>query len=993
MDGGGRSYHHRGGGRRGRGYGRGRGRGRGFRHQPYNNNNRSRFNNNRGGGRPGNRFGGSQGAQDPQSAMVRQVSSFVSRVGEYKNIREATFEDIQQLRPVVATTAANINDLAVVLCSEDKLDMLFKFEQEQHLSQSKIEDGSNGSGAFNPSNVKLEDKAGKMGHLLISCAAGLPLQTPCYAALTVALHEHIQGTKWQGFAHRCVNYALQHMARDLDGILRTGRNVAHGTCRIKLLLRYLAILGKVGVVQGYQNEQAADPSKLSVFGFLSMLVEAAKAALQQNAPNLAFLLAYLVLSTLPYVIEYVPQESIDAWIIQPLETVLETYTSTFTPGTGRTSILLKSEQDDGEEDYDEEDDDEEEEEVDEEGGQICDTLQDLLRVSRKLREPSRFALPTDSPWKGLTKRSAPDTETGETIMTPITFTNEPIYLSMSIFRSVSYLVGGQGTFSIVPFGLEGVIFGRLPIFGSPPDPDDDEEEEDMEDGATKNENLQAFRSGFSLLDRFFASDILRDCLISHETFVTPTGLQQGSAKSVAEELLTASHIFAGENPSRGMEYAIVETLFALLAQSWNQSAMKHIYVSRILLELTRLQPQLFSPALAVAVTNLFGDYLPALVPASRDNFSCWFAFHLINTDYQWPSAYWELWQPYAVTAKQTSRGDFVRRSLQMMVENVSDPSVIISDCLSDSRSLVCEFFPRTTATCTEYPEGSALSNLENEINRRLWDINEDPASLLQFILSEDVAASIAGVEGTWLRSQVLTKVLIEPAKKIFVGMKDSLETVHNDDDQMVDDTHQSKDFCTMICDAIAQYSSTLTSVLAKESQQYGDIALGGAQSLRQIEAVVYFNSSILQGIIACLLKHSIINNVAVSRWVLGDLGENISGYIISRWWVYVLDALRVEQGGEGMVIDGHAAEASALASRTEMLKYTVARVCTLLATTNEKRLDPMQVDLVDGMKTIVSRALSMGILEANTANGLADLCTGFGGSVSVELLKASLAQY
>ena len=89
--GGGRGYY-RGGGRHRYHRGRGRGRGRGHRHQPYNHN-RSRYNNNHGGrgrGRPGNRFGaGSFAQQDPQVAMLRQVYSFVSRVGEFKNIRES----------------------------------------------------------------------------------------------------------------------------------------------------------------------------------------------------------------------------------------------------------------------------------------------------------------------------------------------------------------------------------------------------------------------------------------------------------------------------------------------------------------------------------------------------------------------------------------------------------------------------------------------------------------------------------------------------------------------------------------------------------------------------------------------------------------------------------------------------------------------------------------------------------------------------------------
>ena len=964
-EGGGRSYHRGGsgggGGRRGRGRGRGGpGRGRGYRHQPYNNRSRGGGGGGGGGQRPSNRFGGSQAAQDPQTAMIRQVSSFVSRVGEFKNItKETPKEDTGLgLNAVEATTAGNINDLVLVLCSEDKLDMLFRYQQEV---QPKVEEGNDNT--TRPTQLpasKAEEKVGKLGHLVVSCAAGLPLQTPCYAALTLAVHEQIKESQWTGFAARCVGYAMDNVARDLDEILSTGKNVAHGCCRIKLLLRYLAILGKMGVVQGFQSEQAADPNKLTIFGLLSTLVEAAKIAKQRNAAVITHLLAYLVLSTLPYVMGYVPQESINEWILKPIESLFEDYKSAFTPGLGRTSILLKDEQDDGDANIEEEDDEEDEEEDDDSSGQVCDSLQDLLRVSRKFREPTRFALPIDSPWKGLVRRGNFNPETGETETVPIAFTDDPLYLSVNNCGSLKLLLTGEGNFPLLPFTLDGVVFGRLPIFGPPPDPDDDgdDEEETEEDAAAKNENLLAFKSGFSLLDRFFVSETLRDCLISHESFVSPTGLQQGTAKDVAEELLSVRHVFSGENPSKGLEYAIVETLFALVAQCREESNVKHTSISRILLELTRLHPQLFSPSLAVAMTNLFEDYLPALVPTARDNFSRWFAFHLINTDYQWPSAFWELWQPYALSPQQSSRGDFVRRALHVMVENVSNPSVVLNECIPHSKSLSAEFFPRTSATLGKYVEGSPMHILDGEINKRIWDQNDDPALLLDFLLGEEVSSAIATVEGSWLRSQALIRVLVSPASKIFDSLNDDLNASDKGDDDMVDDTAQSKDFYMSICDGLVKYSSTLTGVLTTEAEAHGDITQGGAIVLRQVEAMAYFNVSILQGIVSHLIDLSVVNGVSVARWALGDLGESSPGYIISRWWIFALDALRQgtssSMGSGGMVVDGSAAESSFIASRNEMMKYLVPRVCMLLATKNEKRLDPMQVYLVEGMKTVAS---------------------------------------
>ncbi|KAL3916674.1 MAG: hypothetical protein SGILL_005070 [Bacillariaceae sp.] len=971
-------HHHRGGGRRGRGYGRGRGgRGRGHRHQPYNNSrNRNR------GGRPSNRFGGNQAALDPETAMVRQISSFVSRVGEFKNIREVP-EGVA-LRAVEATTAGNINELVGVLCSEDKIEMLFKYREQLQATPQ-----------FQPPVVKPEEKIGKLGHVLISCAAGLPLQTASYAALTLAVHEQTKESPWKGFAHRCAGYAMYNISKDLDEILGTGKNISQPACRIKLLLRYLAVLGRVGVVQGFQSEQAADPTKLTIFGLLSTMVEAAKAAQQRNALVVSYLLAQLVLSTLPYLMEYVPQESIDEWILKPLKELLAGYSSSFTPGTGRTAILLKGEQDDGDSNDDDEEDEDDEDDDEEGSGPICDSLQDLLRVAEKFREPTRFALPIDSPWKGLTRTTAPNPESGETEIIPVAFSEDPLYLSVGESKSLQLLLTGEGDFTLVQFSLDGVVFGRLPIFGAPPDPDNDEEE--MDENAPKNESLLAFQKSMSLLDRFFVSETLRDCVMCHESFVNPTGLLHGSAKSVAEELVSIHHLFSGENPSTGMEYAIVESLFGLLSQAQEGGAVKHTSVARVLLELTRLHPQRFSPALAVAMTNLFEDYLPSLVPAARDNYCRWFSFHLINTDYQWPSAYWELWQPYALSPNQSSRGDFVRRSLQLMVENVSNPSTIEKECLSDSKTLTAEFFPRTTATYVQHAEGSPMENFEAEMNRRIWDQSEDPATLAEFLLGEEVTNALQGVEGHFLKSQAMTRVLFSPATKVHQSLKDELSVSENGDDGMMDDTAQTKDLILTVLDAIPRYGKTLQAVLIKEAETGGDVALGGALCLRHVESMAYFNASILRGAIAGLLKQSVVNGVAVARWALGDVGDAGVSYLVPRWWLYVNDALRlgtpVAEGNDGMVLDGNAAESMAKAAREGALKYAMTRACSLLATKDEKKLSPEQVDLVEGTKSIVSMAVNMQGQDGTVAPALASMCSEFGGSMAVELLKNSLEQF
>lgn len=912
--------------------------------------------------------------------MLRQFSSFVSRVGEFKNISEQAVGEQNnelRLRPVEATTAGNINDLVTVLCSQDKMEMLFKYQ------------------AATMPGIKAEEKIGNLGHLVISCASSLPQQTPCYAALTLAINEQIKGCQWEGFASRCVGYAMHNIIGDLDMILHTGKNVAHASCRMKLLLRYLAILGKVGVVKGYEEAPGgtSDFNKLSIFGLLAVLVQTAKVSQERNLPaTIAQLLISLVLSTLPYLIEYVPQDAIEELILKPIETLLETYRSSFTPGTGCTSILLKGEQDDGEEmDDDDEDDDEDDE--DDSGGQICDSLQDLFRVSKNLRTTSRFALQLDSPWKGLIRRVTPEEGNGEseTQTHPVSYSDEPLYLSVTGSNSLRFLLGNEGEFNFVPFSLDGVIFGRLPIFGSPPDPDDDDEEEDLEGGA-KNEELEAFRNNFGLLDRFFVADVLRDCLISHETLVNDTGLQLGSAKSVAEELLSVSHLFSGENPSQGIAYAIVETIFGLIVQSREHCVLRHTFLSRVLLELTRLRPALISPALAVAMTNAFEDYLPALVPIARDNISRWFAFHLTNTDYQWPTAYWQLWEPYA--KKRSSRGDFVRRAIQVMVENVSDPTIVINGCLTNAESLTENCFPSSKNPIIQYSEGDLSVQLETEIEKRVWDNEESPDTLTEYLIQFEIDSP--SVKGRWLKSIALLKVLVAPLKNIEKSLKDAASKKEEDGmDQMVDDTHESKDYYIIVTDAIEKYKQTFVKILNKEAELYGDVTEGGALALRHVEEVANFNDSLLQGMVSCFLRNSIFEGSAILRWALGDLGEALTVDVVPRWWEFASDALAISkpaaESNDGMIVDGSAAEAAAMAARQIILTYAVKRVCTLLATYNQKRLDPVQVDLLEGMKCVALRAKS---LDGSSANilPLTDLCSGFGGSAAVELLKSSLMQ-
>ena len=983
--GGGRGWH-RGGVRHNHRYrGRGRGRGRGHRHQPYNNN-RSRYNSNHGGrgrGRPGNRFGaGSFAQQDPQTAMLRQVFSFVSRVGEFNDITQfdpsTEAQNVFKLRPVEANTARNIKDLVNVLCSEDKLDILFKYQP-----------------ASVP-GIKSEETIGNLGHLVISCASSLPLQTTCYAALTLALSDKTKGCRWEGFASRCVAYAVHNFITDLDKILRTGENVSRAACRMKLLLRYLAIMGKIGVVKGHEEGCGGtlDSDKLTVFGLLSVLVNAAKLSKERKVPTAAiYLLISLALSTLPYVVEYVPQEAITEAILEPIEILLQSYKSTFTPGTGCTSLLLKVGQDEEEDSSDDDDDDDDDDNDD--SDQICDSLQDLLRVSKNLRNDSRFALPLDSPWKGLVQPNIPGEgiDGAEMQTHPVTFSDREIYLSVKECDLFRYLLE-KVELNFAPFSLDGLVFGRLPIFGSPPDPDDDELD-DIDETVVKNEELKAFQNNFGLLDRFFVADILRDCLISHETFVNETGLQLGNPKSVAEELLSVYHLFSGENPSQGIAYAVVETVLGLIVQSRDQCSLRHTYLSRVLLELTRLRPLLISPALAVAMRNLFEDYLPALVPEARDNISRWFAFHLTNTDYQWPSAYWQLWEPYALSTKISSRGRFVRRSIEVMMETIADPSLITNTCLASVKSLAKKCLPQPKNSKILYAEGDALEKFETGIEKLLWDQHESPARVEDYLLGNELDNLLVSGKGRWLRTIALARVIVTPLKFIHQNFKDAFPRTDEDGmDQITDDTQESKDYYVSVTDTIEKYGKVFVNVLNKEAEFHGDVTEGGALALHHVGEIANFNSSLFQGLIACFLENSVFDGTMVARWALGDLGETMTGCIVPEWWEFASSGLERsnDSGKEGMILDGDAAEVSATSARQKVLTYIVSRVCSLLENNEQKRLDPVHVNLIEGMKSVAVRAKRLNDSDTRSLR-LAHLCCGSSNdSITIDLLKNCLIQ-
>lgn len=1032
---------------------------------------------------------------------MKQLSVMVSRVGDYKAAADAAAmsnnseEDdnknnnsTTELRPVVTAIAKNISDLTKVVSKASNLPTFLKFIPPP----PPPKDEPTTTGFVRPPS-KPEDQAGPMAHLIISCAATLPLQTPCYAALTLSVHaySHNSGiTEYTGFASRCVTYAMQRLSQDMDTLfLVSASHVSEArpkiACRIKLMLRYLALLGKLQVIQGHETTDNSagdndDSGKWSLLGFLQTLVEAALAAAPTddafaaaNSNNAAasLVLVYFVLSTIPYLLSFIPADVIQEHLLDPLQTLLSTYASTFAPGIGMTAILLKEEQAEGGNDDEDDDDEDDEEEISE---VVCDSLQDLYRSVQLMMKQqqgentnttttSRFALLTDAPWMGIpgpppaapapTENSEMDTgvKTEEGIKAedtaaadaapmeeagPLTNPVAPMRLPAPEggFKSLALLnisstsdnneesedtmgVAEVAKPQIQPFPLEVVVFGRLPIFGSPQAPkaegDTATDEEDMDDeDAPANEQVAAYSKGYGILDRCLMADSIRDLLCCHESSVSGIGQEKGSAKSVAEQIWSIGQALSPpSNPDEssasvsssaacpgGLEYAILEAMLSLILQSSSNSTFRQIFLSRVLLELTRLQPTLVSPALALAMSNLVQDYLPALVPTARRNLSSWLSFHLANTDYQWPAAYWSHWQSFADTDEKRiqSRGVFVTTTLSFLKENVNNPGVLVKDCLpKECQELVNQIVaPLPAAVAAD----DTLASVEKEVRRRIWDDDEHPESLQGHVTGDELSETLASVgldsssmQRVWCRSGIVLKGLLQPLEReherLLAALTEAKEKkLHEngdgeDDSAMEEDDDLSADSLAVTLEILTRYGPVLAGAIAKDKENLQQSLQGseGEHSMLStcephlldiLQAKTVFSRAIFEGCLDCLIHQAdIFNCMGVIRWALGDVpgGDGQaqeSAKVVERWYEFANDAIRVElvnaittalAGGEdgGMVID-RTGEGSmeaepetaqdgntilaAMERVSPLLDYIVRRTCTLLvAQTDESQ--------------------------------------------------------
>ena len=931
---------------------------------------------------------------------------------------------------------------------------------------------------------------------IITC---FPLHTMILSTLTYSIHATVR-TKIAmdtTFLSRTTQYATAMLVHDLDALLllvllpRNRRTIIEQRIRtmtrLRLLLRYLCQLTKIGLLDDTIGDESSYSSltSVSMLGLLEMMVQAAGTAVtfpnrtmgnntldgtdgggntNHDMIHIAVLLSSLVLGCIPYLVsmDSTRNDWIQTTLIQPLELIITrnsnsgttTYQSDFVPGIGKKAILLKQEQiDDMGPDYkgeDEDDDDDwgnnDDEDDDDASGQVCDTVQDLLRSVKQFWKDidsstpsesgnaigSSFALLTDTPWITLKNTTeinegqVPDGENESMMESSSAKYNdigEKVRLQniiptcKSLSTLLSFRDNGLGADSsntspavLVQFAkadLTGIVYGRLPIFGPPPnvDNEDDDDEGNDDDNmeatntAVTNDRLVSYQKGYSVVDRYFIGECVRDIIVSFEPSVSDNGVERGSIKNVAEQLWSLSHLMTDDldsdikDKSKGMVYAILETIISLIAQcSQNPSMMTLIYLSRIVLELTRLEPAIVSPAIAIAVSNLFTDYMPTLVPIARYNLSQWFAFHLIHTDYQWPTAYWKHWEPFVIYGWNNSRGAFVRTAFEYMVSNVSNPDIIIRQCLP------------TDSTLGDYLVAKSLNKNNNtdhlesfiHIVKNRMMMNERPEKILEYLISEELSESITGImdaalpltQRTWWRTEIVVKALMERAGVEYEKIKSIVEVARSHD-EMAENVVTADDIQTILVDSVKKFKDVVSGAMSKDNEALGlsDSTHGQAYLLNLVETHLFFSRTLLKVYLQTLLFESIVSVQGVFQWLLEEKSETSKGTIL-RWWELAIMTLHFGMMNALTTTDSSMSDDStetqdknkALALiqfLDPLLSYAVGQVGTHLANSSSdastrNRFGSQKVELVEGFKFVVSQSKYLFLSQLREKTELSD---------------------
>ena len=346
-----RHYHRRGGGYR-------RGGGGYNRHHPHthghhrHDSRRGRGGRGGGGGNRSNRVSTSSTKVDPTKAMLAQLTGMVAKIGDLSSVTED-----------IVNVVENAQNLASVLCG-DNAELFLSFEKpsegnngiqagQESSNGMEVENGgeqvtSNVNGGSNDTAIskviKPIDAAGPTAALIVHCAASLPLQTPAYVTLTKEI-ELSAPDSHANFAQRCVTYALDIVQNDLKSLV-VADSSTDVLLRLKLLMRYLCMLEKIGILTSDESS-CCDEICLNMIDLVKD---------ENTNTRVKLSLLYLLLSSLPYYAT-IKDENIGfaTEVIDIVESSwLPRVKKLFAPGIGVKAIYLKVEQKEEEDEEDEE---------------------------------------------------------------------------------------------------------------------------------------------------------------------------------------------------------------------------------------------------------------------------------------------------------------------------------------------------------------------------------------------------------------------------------------------------------------------------------------------------------------------------------------------------------------------------------------------------------------------------------------------------------------
>jgi len=735
---------------------------------------------------------------------------------------------------------------------------------------------------------------------LVDCQASFPLQTPGYAALVYALRPDLQ--------LHVVNATVHSLCRDLDDLLLVRSKKldrSHSFVRVRLSMRSLVLWANLGIVKEDYEESpqsavlcALNGTPLSITGILSCLVQASVQAVSSGFLTTAQAIAKIVWDTIPYM----SIETHKAWIVEhwmePLNMLQ--YISQFTPGVGPVSILLKSARGEDQEMEEESDDEEEDDDdgSDSDSTIVCDSWESLRKaIFEKLEmnqkeSNSRVALYTDTPWQFLES-------TGEK-QCPKLLTLFPECKSLTaLLKSLT------SDCALLYQGPCVGIYARLPIFGGSTAEEDNAEDED---NRSDENGVQLYQSSLSAFDSYSLGEAIRDCMLAILPIVSSAGIEQGSAKTVAGKLWSVRFLV---DATTKVEFVIIESLVSLVAQVRHGFVLRNVYIWNVIVELTRIAPQKFSPAIVAALSTVIDDYVPSLSPSANNQLATWFAYHLSHTGYQWPSTHWKHYFTY-LRDKKTSRAEFVGFIITSLAKHESNGNILYE-------------LPIESEVLDKVLVAQESSEYDKQLSSLIWDEHVDSQRIMAF-LKESVTNP----------SEMLWSALTQPFDEhSSAPLSDELASMES--------TGFRTDLLANLLDKMSLYRDCIVFAF----QTSGDLEHGPryTESLGKLVNKPAIDQSHLQQVILHGLHLQLFTVDLILKW---SSSANVDQTATGCWWEFAVAAIRFG-----------VAEQSEVECISDYLESSLSKfidhVGRLLSSddTSEK-LTCRQVSLVEGCKHVVS---------------------------------------